>query len=113
MNRIKVAEMAHAGRLSESYFKALFRQAMGVPPAEFLRVLRLEHAQLRLRTTHDAITDVALDAGFSSSQHFAAAFRQHFGCAPRTFRKKPAEPVREAESRHGAGVAFHPTAAED
>jgi len=110
LSRVKVAEMAKAGNLSESYFKALFRDAMGVPPAEFLRLLRLEHAQLQLRNTDASITQVAIETGFSSSQHFASAFRQQFGCTPRAFRSRGANHARETKSRKGAGIAFHPTA---
>ena len=34
-----------------------------------------------------AVTALALDLGFSSSQHFAAAFRKHTGTTPREWRK--------------------------
>lgn len=105
---LKVAELAKSSGLSESYFKALFRDSVGMPPAEFLRVLRLERAHLQLRTTSAPITDVAMRHGFSSSQHFATAFRARYGCSPRGFRRlKPARSSATAPLE-GAGVAFHP-----
>jgi AraC family transcriptional regulator len=41
----------------------------------------------RLISNRDNITGIALDCGFSSSQNFAKAFRQHFGITPSAYRK--------------------------
>lgn len=109
--RVGISELASRSGLSESYFKALFRQSLGMPPAEFLRVLRLEQAQLQLRTTMAPITDIALAAGFSSSQHFATAFRQQYGCTPSRFRTGYAGRPEADQPLHGAGVTFHPVEA--
>jgi AraC-like DNA-binding protein len=107
-DQIKLSELAAKAGLSESYFKMLFRQSMGMPPAEFLRVLRLERAQLQLRATSALITDIALTAGFSSSQHFATAFRQQYGCTPSRFRAGHASWPDAGQPLHGAGATFHP-----
>lgn len=112
-DRVGISELACRSGLSESYFKALFRQSMGMPPAEFLRVLRLEQAQLQLRTTTAPITDIALAAGFSSSQHFATAFRQQYGCTPSRFRTGHAGRPEADQPLHGAGVTFHPVESGD
>jgi AraC-like DNA-binding protein len=108
IENLRVAELAKASRLSESYFKALFRDSVGMPPAEFLRVLRLERAQLQLRTTPAPITDVAFANGFSSSQHFATAFRKQYGCSPRKFRQREPHRAEITSPLQGAGVEFHP-----
>lgn len=112
VERIGLAELAHARGLSESYFKALFRRSLGMPPAEFFRLLRLEQAQLQLRNTPATITEIALAAGFSSSQHFATAFRKQYRCTPRAFRAQRSGGPEAAQPLHGAGVTFHPIAAD-
>lgn len=108
MNRISVTDLARRAQLSESYFKLLFRKTMGMPPAEFLRVWRLEHAQLQLINTDVTITDIALACGFSSSQHFATAFRKQFGCSPRDFRARRTNESSKTSPLTGSGVKFHP-----
>lgn len=61
-----------------------------------------------MRDTNASITDIAFEAGFSSSQHFATAFRKQYGCTPRTCRaRKPAFSA-PTEPLYGAGVKFHP-----
>lgn len=107
--RTSISELARAGGLSESYFKALFRQSMGMPPAEFVRLLRLEQAQLQLRNTSGSVTDIAFGAGFSSSQHFATVFRKQYGCSPGAFRARGLNQSHTPKPLHGAGVSFHPT----
>lgn len=110
--RVGLARLARARGLSESYFKALFRRSLGMPPAEFFRLLRLEQAQLQLRNTPASITEIALAAGFSSSQHFATAFRKQYRCTPRAFRAQRTGGPEAAQPLHGAGVTFHPIAAD-
>lgn len=108
-DRTSIPELAKASGLSESYFKALFRQSMGMPPATFVRLLRLEQAQLQLRNTSRSVTDIAFRAGFSSSQHFATAFRKQYGCSPGAFRARELNQSHTPKPLHGAGVSFHPT----
>jgi AraC-like DNA-binding protein len=57
---------------------------------------------LQLRNTSASITDIAFGAGFSSSQHFATAFRKQYGCTPKAFRAR--NPIVTE------GAAFHPIA---
>lgn len=49
---------------------------------------RLRHAAHRLANTDDKITAIALECGFPSSQHFAAAFRAAHGITPTQHRER-------------------------
>lgn len=49
---------------------------------------RLHLAKKLLAETDRPVTAIALDVGFSSLQHFSAAFRKREGCAPSEFRKR-------------------------
>lgn len=71
---------AHA-RLSPSRFQHLFKQATGVPFRRYRIWMRMGAAVRAIAAGHP-LTEVALAAGFSSSAHFSAAFREMFGLSP-------------------------------
>lgn len=81
-------EIAEAALFSKFHFHRIFKAVVGETVAGFTRRLRLERAAGRLLSNplHD-ITEIAIGCGFSSSQNFAKAFRQHFEMSPTEFRK--------------------------
>lgn len=97
----------HVG-LSESYFKALFKKEVGLPPAEYITRLRIDSAREMLLTSDTKITELAHSLGFCSSQHFSAVFKRHTNMTPREYRKKPTRD-QDATPVTGAGIHFHPT----
>ncbi len=81
-----VAALAREAGLSPSRFHARFLAEVGEPPADWLRRRRIERAKFRLATTDQAITTLALDLDFPSSQHFATVFKRLVGMTPRHYR---------------------------
>lgn len=71
---------AHA-RLSPSRFQHLFKQTTGVPFRRYRIWMRMG-AAVRAIAAGNTLTEAALAAGFSSSAHFSAAFREMFGLSP-------------------------------
>jgi AraC-like DNA-binding protein len=45
-------------------------------------------ALILLLDPNKRITDIALDIGYSSSEHFSNAFKRYFGMTAREYRKK-------------------------
>ena len=84
----KAAKAAHA-KMSESYFTALFRRVIGLPPYAYLSKCRLESVRKRLSGTDDSIGAIAHDLGFASPQHLAMQFRKTFGLTPTEYRRRP------------------------
>jgi AraC-like DNA-binding protein len=82
-----VAEMADSCGLGVTQFIHHVRALTNLTPIKYLKLRRLDMAAelLRARPGH-SVTDVSHDCGFSSSQYFATAFHQRFGCSPRNFR---------------------------
>jgi len=74
--------LAREAGLSPGRFMHLFRQTTGVPPRRFRVWNRLRETAQHYAAGH-SLTDAALAAGFASSSHFAHAFRDMFGIAPR------------------------------
>ncbi len=85
-NPLGITDMASMVHASRATLGRLFRKHRGVSPAAQFRRLRLEYGKILLRTTSRSITEIAMETGFSSSQHFATAFRQHFGQPPSAMR---------------------------
>ena len=85
---LSLQEIARAASFSKFHFHRIFKAVVGETVAGFTRRLRLERAANRLvANSRDHITKLAMDCGFSSSQNFAKAFREHFGVTPTAYRK--------------------------
>ena len=85
---ITVPQLAARMFLSPDHFSRLFTTSTGMPPAAFLRRLRLEHAQTMLRTTAIPIADIARQCGLKDPFQFSHAFRAAFDTTPRSYRTK-------------------------
>ena len=68
--------MSRVSRLSRTRFSELFKRITGDSPTHYLRRMRVRHAQELLRATERPVTEIALECGFETSQHFARIFRQ-------------------------------------
>jgi len=80
--QVKLEEIAKASHLSVSQLCLYFRNTVGMTPSAYHRTMRLEAARNELLQPEITITQVAMDFGFSSSQHFAMDFRKAFGITP-------------------------------
>lgn len=79
--RRSLDQLAAIAGLSASRFRRLFRATTGVTLRRY-RLWVAMGAAVRAIARGDALTSAALDAGFSSSAHFSAAFREMFGLEP-------------------------------
>jgi len=77
--------------LSPNHLATLFQRELGMTPHDFLLQSRVARAQELLGTTDMTVTDIAMEVGFSSSQHFARVFRKLEGCTASTYRRRPAK----------------------
>lgn len=85
---ISVATLAGRMFLSPAHFARLFKREMGVPPATYLRRLKLERARSLLERGEGNVTQIAFDAGYESAAHFSRAFRACYGVSPGQFRRQ-------------------------
>ena len=106
-------EIAAAASFSPYHFHRIFRAVVGETVAGFTRRVRLEAAAGRLLARPDEeVTAVAIDCGFSSSQNFAKAFRQHFGMSPTEFRKSKIGTMKRKDGNAlRLGVTYDPATA--
>lgn len=71
----------------EKRLTKVFKEHTGSTVFEFMREARLHKAQQFLSVSALRIDEVAAAVGFSSAANFITAFRQRFGCTPRTYRQ--------------------------
>jgi transcriptional regulator GlxA family with amidase domain len=64
-----------------------FNQLYGVSPMEHLRLKRIEKAREMVKDKDLNMTQIAYALGYSSSSHFAKAFRDFFGMSPSHYRQ--------------------------
>lgn len=83
-----VEEMAALVGLGTTTFTEKVKNYSGFSPLNYLITIRIAEATKLLRRNNLSVTDIALDTGFYSSQHFATTFKKLTGYTPSDFRKK-------------------------
>ena len=86
---ITLSDLARASLFSPWYSYRLFREYLGLTPAEYVRKLRLSQAAVRLRDENCRVLDVAFDLGFGNVDTFTRAFCREFGLNPSDYAKAP------------------------
>lgn len=94
-----LAEMAGRCGLRRSQFSDQFKTLTGDSPITHLNRLRVAAAIDQLTTTDRAITAIAHDCGFSSSQYFARVFKSFTGGDARSYRARREAFARARASR--------------
>lgn len=79
---LSLNEVARAVGMSPFHLARLFRRQTGFSLHGYRTRTRLLHALDRLEDARGALTDLALELGFSSQSHFTDTFRRAFGVPP-------------------------------
>jgi len=86
---MNMAELAKRAGFSKFHFQRVFRETFGETLWDYIKRIRLEKSAYRLMASENCtMTDVAYACGFSSSQHFARSFKEHFGLPPTMLRNE-------------------------
>lgn len=80
-------DVAREVGLSRPHFYKLFRAQVGLSPNLYLNALRMEQAIERLAKTHEAVTDIGFDLGFSSQASFSRFFISNGVVPPSAYRR--------------------------
>ncbi len=82
-----VEEMAMLVGLGTTLFNDKVKSYSGFSPVSYLINMRISEAIKLLKKPDISLTDIALDIGFYSSQHFSTTFKKLTGYTPSQFRK--------------------------
>ncbi|MGZ8552326.1 MAG: helix-turn-helix domain-containing protein [Chitinophagaceae bacterium] len=82
-----VEEMAAVVGMGTTLFNEKVKSYSGFSPINYLINIRISEAIKLLKKKEISLTDIALDIGFYSSQHFSTTFKKLTGYTPSEFRK--------------------------
>ena len=91
---LQLTELADAAGYSLSHFKIKFREEIGITPAEYITMQKIDLAKQLLIGSEASITDVAYSLGFSSSNYFCTVFKKIMNCTPSLFRRNNGHSIR-------------------
>lgn len=81
------------------YLSTIFRRHTGTTFRNYLRTVRLQHAQKLVLQSNMQITDIALQVGFNSSAYLIRSFREEFGSTPMAMRQQSQSERTKEEGR--------------
>ena len=84
----RLPDLARLAGVSAHHLVECFTREVGVSPHRYLLAVRVRLAQEMLTGSDIAVTDLALELGFSSSQHFAATFKRLTGETAQGYRAR-------------------------
>ncbi|MFL6336400.1 MAG: helix-turn-helix domain-containing protein [Pyrinomonadaceae bacterium] len=82
------AKLAALVNLSPSRLHQLFKQETGVPPARYLRQLRMLRAKELLERTNLSVKQVMACVGLTDESHFVRDFKKTCGLTPARYRER-------------------------
>ena len=84
---LRVDDVARAVNVHPAHLTRTFRETQGLPLVAYVRHLRVEYAAMRLITSDDPISEIALEAGFADQPHLTRAMRTYLGTTPHRYRE--------------------------
>jgi len=97
-----VEALARQAGMAPNHFITRFRNLTGLPPRQFLLDCRMKAARRLLQEERSrTVTEIALQLGFCSSQHFASLFKRHTGVTPLACRAGNLGPRRTSDRDDG------------
>lgn len=84
--RISISELSKKLNLSDSHYRKLFRETIGLSPREYSKIIRVNSAIRYLETNKNInLTKAALDLGYFDQSHFIKEFKSVINLTPSSF----------------------------
>uniref|UniRef100_UPI003D6BB477 helix-turn-helix domain-containing protein n=1 Tax=Lewinella sp. TaxID=2004506 RepID=UPI003D6BB477 len=88
-NKYTVKQLAYDLAISERQMRRRVKQLLGVGPSQFVRQVRLHHAQqLIFNRKYKTITQVAREVGYKDVDSFRNNFLSFFGVCPKEYLRR-------------------------
>lgn len=84
--KITLEDLAKIANMSPSYYVRTFKKETGQSSIGYLNQIRLERVKRLLLEGNKAITEIALECGFSSSAYLSSSFYNKFKISPTDYR---------------------------
>lgn len=83
---VDLSEVARASGVSRRGLERAFRTAVGLSPAVYLRLRRIDACSAELRRGVARLSEIAAAAGYADQAHFSREFREIAGVSPAAYR---------------------------
>lgn len=107
MENIDLEDAANTIGFSKCYFSRLFKQYTDYSFSAYICHRRIRAAEKMLEQTDLAVTEIALQSGFTSISTFNRVFRQQKNCSPSEYREKNRYPFSIPQSKSRDTVNMH------
>lgn len=84
---LRIADVAAEVELHPAHVARVFREHHRMTIAEYIRMLRLDWAAIRVMRSEEPLSAIALRAGFADQSHFTRAFKRRIGLTPAQYRR--------------------------
>lgn len=85
---LSVEQMSHELGMSRVKLYRRVLSVTGMTPSEFIRLIRLRHAEQLLVKSQLSISEIAYSTGFSSQRYFSKCFKELYGCIPSEYKNR-------------------------
>ncbi|GIO29565.1 MULTISPECIES: AraC family transcriptional regulator [Paenibacillus] len=85
---ITVQQVAEYAGLNRTYFSTQFTRSVGMTPAEYIAMVKMDKAKQMLLGTSAAVTEIAYSLGYPTLFAFTRAFKNYCSMSPSQYRKQ-------------------------
>lgn len=82
------SKLAQFVNISPSRLHQLFKHEIGLPPAKYLHLLRMERAKELLEASYLSVKEVMAQVGLTDESHFVRDFKRSYGHTPAKYRER-------------------------
>lgn len=98
-SELDLNRLAQIARISKFHFHRVFKEHMGIPLGQYIKLKRIETGMWKLIHTDFNTLEIAMVSGYESHAAFTRAFKKEMGCSPQEFKEQFKESQKLALSR--------------
>ncbi len=85
---ITIEQLAKEHKITKTMLKTCFKDIYGLPPYEYLKKIRMNHAAVLIKQGKYLIGEVGGMVGYQNASKFSSAFKDVMGMTPREYGKR-------------------------
>ena len=84
---VSLDDLAAVAGISQSHFRALFKQRVGITPHQYVITQKMREAKRLLQKTRIPLAEVAIEVGYCDQSYFTKLFHEQVGITPLAYRE--------------------------